>query len=143
MNTTYTIERSAIIAADQEKIWRAITQPEHFSKWFGGDIQFDRLAVGATMTFNVGGQSGIATIAAVEKPKRFAFYWTPELGDPTRTLVTFLLEPVAEGTRVTVTDVGYDALPEKVRRSRFEDNSKGWTIQLVNLAEFLQKTKDV
>jgi len=143
MISTNTIERTTVIAADREKIWRALTNPEHFSKWFGADIRWERLEVGALITFDMGSQSGTGKIAAVDKPHRFAFYWTPEAGDPTQTLVTFHLEIVEEGTRVTVTDEGYDALPEKVRRARVEMNTEGWTEQLANIANFVLKTANV
>src|SRR5262245_4315398 len=104
MNSTMEIRRSVIVAADQEKVWQAITQPEHFSKWFGGQIQFERLAVGEAMTFF---ETEAGTIAIVEPPERFGFYWTAEKGYPVETLVTFHLEAAPEGTRITVTETGF------------------------------------
>jgi uncharacterized protein YndB with AHSA1/START domain len=135
------IRRSVVVAADQEKVWRAITQPEHFSKWFGGQIQFERLAVGETISFFEENYPG--TIAIVEPPERFGFYWTAELGYPVETLVTFHLETVAEGTRITVTETGFEALPEDVRHIPFARNDKGWSIQMNNIAAYLQTVADV
>ncbi|HVO42777.1 MAG TPA: SRPBCC domain-containing protein [Aggregatilineales bacterium] len=143
MNSTLALERSIVTAADGDRVWRAITRPQHFSRWFGGDIRFERLAVGEPMTFHVGGQTGPATIAIVEPPERFAFHWAAEPGDPARTLVTFRLETVADGTRVTVTEEGFEALAERARRRRFELNDEGWSIQMANLAAYLRKGEDV
>ena len=143
MNSTMEIRRSVVVAADREKVWRAVTQPEHFSKWFGGQVQFERLAVGEEMIFDVGGETGPGTIAIVEPPERFAFHWTPEPGYPIETLVTFYLETVAEGTRITVTEAGFEGLPEDVRQPRFDLNNKGWDMQMNNIAAYLQRADDV
>ncbi len=141
MNSTMEIRRSVVVAADREKVWRAITRPEHFSKWFGDQVQFERLAAGEVMTFFEEDYPG--TIAAVEPPERFAFYWTAETGYPVETLVTFHLETVPEGTRITVTETGFEALPEDVRHIPFDRNNEGWGIQMNNIAAYLQTMDDV
>jgi uncharacterized protein YndB with AHSA1/START domain len=143
MNSTLVIEQSIVVAADRERVWRAITQPQHFSKWFGGDIQFARLVVGEAMSFAAGGESGPGRIAAVEPPERFAYYWTAEPGNPTETLVTFRLDSVPEGTLITVTEEEFEALPDEVRRKRFDMNNEGWSIQVQNIAAYLRTATDV
>jgi hypothetical protein len=42
-----------------------------------------------------------------------------------------------------VTETGFEALPEAVRRIPFERNSEGWSIQMNNIAEYLQKVDNV
>ena len=140
MKSTMEIRRSVVVAADREKVWQAITRPEQFSEWFGGKIQFERLAVGEGMTFF---ETEPGTIAIVEPPERFGFYWTAETGYPVETLVTFHLETVPEGTRITVTETGFEALPEEVRQTPFDRNSEGWSIQMENIAAYLQRADDV
>ena len=49
------------------------------------------------------------------------------------TLVVFELEEVAEGTRVRVTESGFDQLPAARRAEAFRMNSNGWAQQLVNI----------
>jgi len=134
---------NTVIAADREKVWRAITQPEHFSHWFGDDLRFERLAVGEAMTFAVGKLQKTGTIATVEPPERYAFYWTPEPGVAARTLVTFHLQAVVDGTLVKVTEEGFDALPEKVRGTRYDLHHKGWPYQTQRLADYVQTEQDV
>ena len=139
METNLMVKRSIVIAAPREKVWRALTTPEHFSTWFEGDIRFDQLAPGTVMTFNVGGENGIATMTTVEPPTLFAFTWTAETNLPNLNLVTFRLEAVPEGTHVTVTEEGFEALPADLRTRRYEMNDGGWEIQLHNLDNFVQK----
>lgn len=143
MQGTLIIEQSLVMAADRERVWRAITGPKHFSKWFGMPVQLDRLAVGGKLSFVEIEGSEPCIITTVEPPERFAFNWTPEPGCPVTTLVTFYLEKVAEGTRVTVTEEGFEALPEKFRQSRYEGNSEGWHIQLGNLNNYLKEVTDI
>lgn len=137
MKSTMEIRRSIIVSASRERVWQAVTEPAQFSTWFGGKVQFDRLVVGEAITFFEEGYPG--TIAAVKPPERFAFYWTAELGYPVETLVTFHLEAVAEGTRITVTETGFEGLPEEMRQVPFDRNNKGWGIQMNNIAEYLEK----
>lgn len=143
MKPTMEIRRSILLAADREKVWRAITQPRHFSNWFGCEVRFNRLAAGETMTFVAEGATDFGRIATVEPPERFAFHWMPEPGYLVETLVTFYLESVAEGTRLTVIEQGLEALPAEVRQSRFNLNDMGWKGQLDNIAAYLQKVDDV
>ncbi len=134
-------ERTIVIAADHQQVWHAITQPEQFGAWFGIAAKWDKLAPGETMTmeFTELNITEYATIAAVEPPDRFAFHWTAEEGSSVRTLVTFMLETVPGGTRVTVSEAGFEALPEDVRQKRYEMNDDGWRQQLDNLSAYLMQ----
>ena len=49
--------------------------------------------------------------------------------EPT-TLVSFELEDIPGGTRLTLVESGFDELPESRRREAFESNEKGWTMQM-------------
>lgn len=138
-HSLYPAQRSIIIAADRDRVWQAITTPEQISQWFDSSMKWDfRLAVGEMITFSANGETlGSGTIAVVEPPERFAFRWTPEPGNPAETVVTFALEAVAEGTRVTITEAGFEALPDDVRQRRRSMNAEGWGIALNNLAAYL------
>jgi uncharacterized protein YndB with AHSA1/START domain len=136
------IERSAVLNADRDRVWRAITQPEHISKWFGDSIQFGRLAVGETMTF-FNGTVPPGKIMRVEPPEWFAFHWSAEVGYNLNNLVTFHLETVPEGTRITVTESGFEALPAELGRKRYDMNNEGWSIQLANITAYLDADSDV
>jgi uncharacterized protein YndB with AHSA1/START domain len=137
---TMKAERSIVIAADRERVWRALTTPEHISKWFDGSMRWEfRLAVGETITLSMDDFTDVARIAVVEPPERFAFYWKAEQGNPLETLVTFKLETVPEGTRVTASEEGFEALPDDVRQKRYDMNAMGWGMALDSLAAYMQK----
>ena len=132
------IQRSLVVLADREHVWRALTTPASFSKWFEADISFADLTPGTPLIFDFGNLRDEGRIAAVEAPERFAFYWSAAQDRPEKNLVTFRLEPVADGTRITVTEEGFEALPEALRHSRYDENSEGWEIQLRNIANFMR-----
>ncbi|HET8841506.1 MAG TPA: SRPBCC domain-containing protein [Ktedonobacteraceae bacterium] len=127
------IERSIVIKADRERVWQAITTPEHIAKWFE-QVHFERLAVGEVLTF---GREGDGSIALVEPMERFGFRWQIAWPHPAQTLVIFALETVPGGTRVIVTEQGFEALPEEVRTEHFKRNTQGWAAVLDNLVAYM------
>ena len=140
MNASMTATRSAVIKATRERVWQAITEATQISQWFDGSMQWEFEAkAGAKMTFYYEGKViGYGRVVTAEPMERFAFHWTPEPGNPVESLVTFVLETVAEGTRVTITESGFEALPESLRQKRYEMNGMGWGIALDHLASYLQ-----
>jgi hypothetical protein len=59
-------------------------------------------------------------------------------GEPT-TLVVYELEDVPEGTRLTLTESGFDQLPSERRREAYQGNEKGWTMQMESIQRYLKK----
>ena len=53
--------------------------------------------------------------------------------------MTFQLEDVTDGTRITVTEEGFDALPAEVRPAQMENNTRGWKIVLDGIAADLKE----
>jgi len=47
--------------------------------------------------------------------------------------VEFRLEPTATGTRLTVVESGFDALPSHRRDEAWRMNDRGWSIQVQNI----------
>jgi uncharacterized protein YndB with AHSA1/START domain len=136
-------EHSLVMKADRERVWKAITSAEHFSKWFGLPIKMNRLEPGGEFRFVEIEDSLSARIVTVEPPELYQFEWAPEPGVPVYTLVTIRLEPVEGGTRVTMSEAGFEKLPEQYRKSRFESNSEGWSIQVRNLDNYLKEGQDI
>ncbi len=50
---------------------------------------------------------------------------------------TYTLEEENGGTRFTVTETGFESLPEDARNERLDQDSKGWEMLLENLKAFL------
>ena len=68
----------------------------------------------------------------------FAWQWHPGAVDPAVdydkepwTTVTFTLEPSGRGTRLSVSETGFDAISIARRAKVFADNSGGWTEVIV------------
>lgn len=141
MQAVMKAERSLFIAADQQRVWDAITKPEQFGAWFGIEASWDRLEAGAPMTMNFVEHNIIehAIMDIVQPMDRFSFRWTADPDSDSRTLVTFLLKSVAGGTHVTVSEAGFEALPAAVRQQRMELNDDGWRQQLDNLSAHVLK----
>jgi len=128
------ITRSVVVTADCERVWQAITTPEDIAQWFE-PIRFDRLAVGEALTFDWGGAS---EITLVEPLQRFGYRWQIAPPHPEQTLVIFALETVPEGTRITVTEEGFEGLPDEVRQKKLQDNTQGWEHELGELVAYLK-----
>jgi uncharacterized protein YndB with AHSA1/START domain len=57
--------------------------------------------------------------------------------EPT-TLVTFNMADATGGTRLEVTESGFDQIPEARRQKAFEMNSGGWAQQMKNIADYVK-----
>ena len=157
MTTSVTdrIEKSIVLQATRARVWRALTDPKEFGDWFG--MRFDgafvpgtRVAatvVGTTVDPDVAKaqqqHAGIRFdifIERVEPEHRFSFRWHPGLPDPASdrtaeptTLVEFTIDEAPDGIRLTVTETGFDRLPDARRAAAFSSNEQGWGI-VVGLA---------
>jgi uncharacterized protein YndB with AHSA1/START domain len=141
------IRRTIVLPVPQTKVWEAITDPDKITKWFGTSATIERLAVDEPISFGwEGDREARGVITEVTPEDTFAFKW--EAGknenDPTSpldqlpmTLVTYKLEPVAGGTRLTVVETGFASLPVHLRVRQFEENVTGWKAELKDLEAFL------
>lgn len=86
------------------------------------------------------------TVQVLEPEVLFSYRWHPHAVDPTvdysaepTTLVEFRLVDVAGGTRLTVVESGFDAIPEARRAEAFRLNDQGWADELKNLEGHLAR----
>lgn len=85
------------------------------------------------------------TVERIEPERYFAFRWIPfgidaeadPANEPT-TLVEFRLEPVAEGTQLTIVESGFDGVPEHRRARAFRMNEGGWSAQAENVRRHVE-----
>jgi uncharacterized protein YndB with AHSA1/START domain len=87
-----------------------------------------------------------ARVVAMEEPSLFSFTWHPYAVDPdkdysgeTPTLVEFRLEPIADGTRLVVTESGFDSVPAERRDEAMRMNEGGWTQQIENIRAHVER----
>lgn len=139
------IEKSIDLKAPVERVWRALTDHVEFGTWFR--VRLDGPFVEGEMSRGQITHPGFehiawqARIERMEPPRLFSYRWPPYAVDPNRdyakepwTLVEFRLEPMQEGTRLTVVESGFDALPADRRAEAFRMNDGGWAAQVQNLA---------
>jgi uncharacterized protein YndB with AHSA1/START domain len=134
------IERVVEIAHHPAKVWAALTTASGLSGWFGDQATIDLRPGGpACMTFG-GGHTADMRVERVEEPAVFGFTWHIfglPADDPRRTYVEFTLEPVGEGTRLTVVETGFAQLPEDAYRTAYDGNTTGWASELGELVDYL------
>ena len=139
------IEKEIVLRAPRSRVWRALTDAEEFSAWFGVKLE-GAFAPGARVQgqFTLAGHGQVTFEMAIERmdpESRMSYRWHPyafEAGvdyssEPT-TLVEFQLEEVAEGTRLTVVESGFDRIPLARRAEALRMNDAGWAEELENIA---------
>lgn len=142
---TNRIVKTVELKAPLSRVWRAISDHHEFGQWFrvklDGPFEPGSISTGK-MTFP--GYEHYPWRAIVERmePERlFSFRWHDfdeksglDVAEQATMLVEFRLEPTVEGTRLTITESGFDALPDHRRREVLRDNTEGWNIQADNIA---------
>lgn len=138
------IEKRIDLAAPVSRVWRAITDHEEFSEWFG--VRLDGPFVPGQVTTGRFANPKYAhvvfttTVVAMEPERRFAYTWHPyaieagvDYSAEPQTTVEFVLEPSSRGTLLTVTESGFDRIPEHRRAIALEMDDRGWTAQVKNI----------
>ena len=141
------IERSVVVKATRERVWRAISHAEEFGTWFGVNLKDQTFSPGQLVRgpITIAGYEHIiweARIERIEPPNLLSFRWHPyaidSKADYTQeepTLVTFsLADAAADATLLTVVESGFDKLPPERRLEAFRMNGRGWTTQMDNIA---------
>jgi uncharacterized protein YndB with AHSA1/START domain len=120
------------IAASPERIFHALTDPRELPRWWGADDLYRTTSHSADLRtggawrsegkgadgkpFAVGGE-----YLEIEPPHRLVMTWKPEWDGGNVTTVTYLLEPVEGGTRLTLRHDGFGARAESCR-----SHGNGW-----------------
>jgi len=144
---TNRIERSIIINAPRERVWRALSNPEEFGTWFGANLQGQTFTPGqrARGQITICGHEHAwfdVVIERIEPQELFSYRWHPYAIEPNvdysteqPTLVTFMLKDApGNGTLLTVVESGFDNVPPHRRLEAFRMNSHGWEVQINNIA---------
>jgi uncharacterized protein YndB with AHSA1/START domain len=119
-----------------ERVWRAISEPEHIEAWLmPNDF---RPVVGHRFTFQTRpippGFDGIVhcEVLVVDRPRHLAYRWQ---GGPLDTEVHFRLEPEAAGTVLHFEHSGFD-LSRPEQEMAYKGMAPGWTSHMAKrLAE--------
>jgi uncharacterized protein YndB with AHSA1/START domain len=103
-----------------EKVWQAVTAPEHLQAWFPSPVELD-LWPGGAMRFTAfaGGPGGSGTVEIVDPPRHLAFMWGSDR-------MSFELLPDGDGTLFALTHTFDD-------RAGAASRASGWETCLVGL----------
>jgi len=159
-SATDRIEKTVLLRAPLERVWRAISDPGEFGAWFG--VAFDGpFVAGARVTGRIVPTKVDAEIAKAQEPyvgakfecsidrvepmRLFSFRWNPygveqgvDYSKEATTLVTFALEEAPGGTKLTITESGFDQIPLERRAKAFSANAEGWAMQAKLIENYLE-----
>jgi uncharacterized protein YndB with AHSA1/START domain len=141
----FTVRRTIRIAAPIDKVWSAVTEPEHISLWFG-QAAFDGEGVGArgTLSWPDAGHVPLR-IEAIDAPRMVSYRWSnddalgalpEEVDEEHSTVFTFTLEPVSNGTQLTVVETGFETTSDPA--ANLESHRGGWDFELDELVALLE-----
>lgn len=138
------IKKQIDIPASRSRVWRALTDYQEFGEWFRVKLE-GPFAVGETARGHIlypGYEHLVMEVVVqqIEPEHLFSYTWHPYAVDPEAdysdevpTLVEFRLEEIAGGTRLTVTESGFDQVPAHRRLEAFRMNEGGWEEQVQNI----------
>ncbi len=148
------IEKLVELKAPVSRVWRAITDYREFGQWFRVKIESPFVPGQASMgQLTFPGYEHLkweVVVKKIEPEHLFSFTWHPYAVDPgvdysteEPTLVEFRLESVADGTRLTVVESGFDKVPEHRRFDAFRMNEGGWEDQLGSIERYVTENAHV
>ncbi|AZG46828.1 SRPBCC domain-containing protein [Gordonia insulae] len=135
------IEREITIDAPIARVWALVSEPG----WYANDqrIGDHRIEHDGDMSYVHDPKHGKFAFRTVtlDEPTYAAFRWHIDADDPTSssTLVEFWVTQADSGVVLRVAESGFASLsePEADRRSRFDDHTDGWRIELDLAADHL------
>jgi uncharacterized protein YndB with AHSA1/START domain len=143
---TNRIEKQVDLAAPLSRVWKALTDHREFGEWFR--VRLEGPFVPGEVSRGHITYSGYehlkweATVTKMEHERLFSFTWHPYAVDPDTdysgeppTLVEFRLEKSARGTLLSVTESGFERIPEHRRDEAMRMNDGGWTEQMKNIEQ--------
>jgi len=147
-NDSNTIRKQIELAAPVSRVWRALTDFREFGAWFRVNLEGPFVAGEVSRgRITWPGYEHIvweAVVQRMEPESLFSFTWHPYAVDPkvdysqeTPTLVEFRLEATATGTRLLVTESGFENVPEARRAEAFLRDDGGWTQQMANIEAYV------
>jgi uncharacterized protein YndB with AHSA1/START domain len=135
---------SVEIKASPERVFRALTS-EEIKRWWGSPELYQvtewtgELRVGGRWRSTGHGSDGVpfevsGEFVEIDPPKKLVQTWEPKWVNGSVTRVTYLLDAIAGGTRVTVRHEGFGAAAEACR-----SHTEGWERVLTWLATWSEE----
>jgi uncharacterized protein YndB with AHSA1/START domain len=150
VTSTGRIEKTVLLRAPRARVWRAVADAGAFGTWFGVELA-GSFAPGARLRGKITheGYEHVPfdiTIEQMEPERLLSWRWHPDAavqpdldysGEPT-TLVVFTLEEVTGGTKLTVTESGFDEIPLERCAAAYRGNDEGWAQQMRAIEQYVE-----
>ncbi len=98
------VTRSIRLDASLPDVWLALTDASLLSDWFEAEAELDAQVNGAVRFRFADGSELRGVVVACDPPRRLSFRWRDVHAPGNAAVVEFSLEPVSDGTRLTVTE---------------------------------------
>jgi uncharacterized protein YndB with AHSA1/START domain len=144
------VEKIIEIKAPVSRVWQALTDYREFGEWFR--VKLDGPFVAGEVSRGHMTYPGYehykweVVVKQIVPERLFSYTWHPYALDQSRdysqetpTLVEFRLEKTVNGTLLTVTESGFDKVPQDRRDEAYRANDNGWSIQVKNIEEYLAR----
>jgi uncharacterized protein YndB with AHSA1/START domain len=142
LKETFALERSIWMKAPITRVWQAITDPVQIESWFSPGTPWTMTALepGGKLYIpdvKTGAETHTQIIEVVEPPYRFVIHTLPDVSGKSEKTIHTLREEEG-GTRLTITNTGYERLTEELRWGTMEQNTFGFGTMLQNAKAFVE-----
>lgn len=141
------IRRQVVMPVSPERLWTALTDPDQMTGWFGARVEW-QLEPGSPARFHGDdGHDRAGRVEVVRPGRHLRFRWWPADGPEPRggaaaapevigadegaegdvTEVSYVLEPVPGGTRLTIQEQQVEPSAIGVAQARAASPRPGWT----------------
>ncbi|MEP7289519.1 MAG: SRPBCC family protein [Chloroflexota bacterium] len=136
----FAVERSIWIDAPRERVWQAITDPKQLQQWYSPTTPWllSALEVGGKFyIYNVETETEIYTevIELLDPPHQLVKRLVAKPPE-TPHVIAWRLAEENGGTRVTITNSGYELESDSTRHPNMEQNAFGFGMMLENLKAY-------
>lgn len=139
------IVKTVELKATVSRVWRALADHTEFGQWFrvklDGPFKPGAVSTGKMIYPGYEHYPWRAVVERMEHERLLSFRWHDfdessgvDVTDQPTTLVEFRLEPIPDGTRLTITESGFESISDPRRLEVLRDNTEGWDIQANNIA---------
>ena len=128
------VEREAVLDADPDRAWEAITDPSELERWLADEVDLEPVE-GAPVRFEVDGEERVGRVERVVEGRELAFTWSREPGEAS--LVELELTPCVSGTRISVVETRIFG-PAPAGPLLMARASAGWDAAMPRLRELVR-----
>ena len=139
---SHQIKKTIELKASIEKVWEALTDYKKFGEWFQVELESPFVVGEATQGVSTHPECQMKWYASVKEIKPmtlFSYVWPQDESrdESSFTRVEFRLEESETGTSLTMTESGFDRIPEDIRKECLRRNEGGWVEQMKNIENYV------